>query len=200
MIDIATQLGAIDRTVERRHEPTGEIVVVRIRRTYGADIDDVWDALTNPERMPRWFLPVTGDLRPGGSFQLEGNADGTILECAPPERLRVTFGGPSSFLELQLTRADGTTTNLVLEHTVPIEIAQNGAGALFVGPGWDAGIVALDLHLTGTGDDPLAAAESLELGRASVEAWTAAVHSSNSATDDEIAFVAEMALAQFATE
>jgi len=40
----------------------------------------------------RWFLPLHGDLREGGSFQLEGNAGGDILTCTPPQLLRVTFG------------------------------------------------------------------------------------------------------------
>ena len=39
-----------------------------IRRTYDAAPEDVWDALTDPDRIVRWFLPVTGDLRPGGRF------------------------------------------------------------------------------------------------------------------------------------
>ena len=103
MIDIATQLKAIDREVTRRPGPDGEEVSVRIRRTYDAAIADVWDALTDPDRMKRWFLPVTGDLRVGGSFQLEGNAGGEILGCEPPRRLRVSFGGPTSLVELRLS-------------------------------------------------------------------------------------------------
>ena len=44
----------------------------------------MWDACTDPERIGRWFLPVSGDLRLGGRYQLEGNAGGEILRCEPP--------------------------------------------------------------------------------------------------------------------
>jgi hypothetical protein len=63
MIDIATQLHAIDRQVIRRPGSDGEEVSVLIRRNYDAAIADVWDALTDPDRMKRWFLPITGNLR-----------------------------------------------------------------------------------------------------------------------------------------
>ena len=48
----------------------------------------MWDAVTSAERIPRWFLPISGDLRLGGRYQLEGNAGGEVLECAPPARRR----------------------------------------------------------------------------------------------------------------
>ena len=44
----------------------------------------MWDACTNPERLPRWFAKVTGELRVGGRYQVEGNAGGTIERCDPP--------------------------------------------------------------------------------------------------------------------
>jgi uncharacterized protein YndB with AHSA1/START domain len=44
-----------------------------------------------PSGIPRWFLPIAGDLRLGGRFQLEGNAGGEITECRPPRRLAVTW-------------------------------------------------------------------------------------------------------------
>jgi uncharacterized protein YndB with AHSA1/START domain len=175
-----------------------------VRRTYDAAVADVWEALTDPERMARWFLPVSGDLREGGSFQLEANAGGDILTCKPPELLRVTFGGPTSLVEVRLTPDGDERTTLELEHTVPIEIARNGAGALFVGPGWDGAFVALDLHLRGEGsDDPVAAAsspEGRELSKRSVDAWVASVQASGTATDDEVAMLKEISLAQFAPE
>jgi uncharacterized protein YndB with AHSA1/START domain len=204
MIDIAAQLKAIDREVTRRDGPDGEEVAVLIRRTYDAAIADVWDALTDPDRMKRWFLPVSGDLRVGGNFQLEGNAGGDILRCEPPRLLQVTFGGPTSLVEVRLSPEGEDRTTLELEHTVPIEIAQNGAGALFVGPGWDGGFVALDLYLRGEiSDDPIAAAnspEGRELSKQSVDSWVAAVQASGTATADEIDAIAQMSLAQFAPD
>lgn len=202
MIDIASQLKAIDREVTKRPGPDGEEeVCVQIRRTYAAAVTDVWDALTDPDRMKRWFLPVSGDLQPGGTFQLEGNAGGDILSCEPPRLLKVTFGGPTSLVELRLSPDGDGRTTLQLEHTVPIAIAQNAAGALFVGPGWDGAFVALDRYLEGdVSDDPVAAAnspEGLELSRQSVDAWVATVRSSGSATPEEIEVATEMARGQF---
>ncbi len=42
--------------------------VVSGARTYATNPGDVWDALTNVERIPRWFLPISGDLKPGGGI------------------------------------------------------------------------------------------------------------------------------------
>jgi hypothetical protein len=58
--------------------------VLTVSQTYEGTLDDLWDACTNPKRIPRWFLPVSGDLRVGGRYQLEGNASGTIERCDPP--------------------------------------------------------------------------------------------------------------------
>jgi uncharacterized protein YndB with AHSA1/START domain len=203
-VDIATQLEAIDREVTRRSGPNGEEVSVLIRRTYDAAIADVWSALTDPNRMRRWFLPISGDLRAGGNFQLEGNAGGDIIACEPPRLLKVTFGGPTSLVELQLSPETEDRTSLQLEHTVPIEFAQSGAGSLFVGPGWDGGFVALDLYLRGeVADDPIAAAnspEGQELSKRSVDSWVAVVQASGTASADEIAAARQMSLAQFAPD
>jgi uncharacterized protein YndB with AHSA1/START domain len=201
MIDIAGQLAAIYREVGERDG--GEAVGVLMRRSYDAAIEDVWDAVTDPERVRRWFLPLTGDLRAGGSFQLEGNASGEILSCEPPRLLRVTFGGPTSIVELRLS-SSGAETLLELEHTVPLEIARSAAGALYVGPGWDGALMGLDLYLRGEApDDPVAAANSPEaqaFSKQSVAAWAAAVESSGGAGSDEIAAATEMSLAQFAPD
>jgi uncharacterized protein YndB with AHSA1/START domain len=204
MIDIPAQLAAIYREVGERQVDGGEAVGVLLRRSYDAEIEDVWDAVTDPERMKRWFMPVSGDLRAGGSFQLEGNASGDILTCEPPRLLRLTFGGPTSVVELRLAPAEDGTTTLELEHTVPLAIAQSAAGALYVGPGWDGALMALDLWLRGeVADDPVAAASSPEaqaFSKESVHAWTAAVEASGAASADEIAAATEMSLAQFAPD
>jgi uncharacterized protein YndB with AHSA1/START domain len=202
MIDIPSQLAAIYREVGERDG--GDAVGVLLRRSYDAEIEDVWEAVTDPERTKRWFLPLSGDLRAGGSFQLEGNASGDILTCEPPRLLRVTFGGPTSVVELRLSASADGETVLELEHTVPLAIAQSTAGALYVGPGWDGALMGLDLFLRGeVADDPVAAASSPEaqaFSKESVQAWTAAVESTGTATGDELAAATEMSLAQFAPD
>jgi uncharacterized protein YndB with AHSA1/START domain len=202
MIDIPGQLEAIHREVAKRPAEGGEVVGVLLSRNYPAPIEDVWDAMTDPDRVERWFLPLSGELRVGGTFQLEGNAGGDILECEPPRLLRVTFGAPTSLVELRLSSDGDSATLLELEHTVPIEMAGSGAGALYVGPGWDGAFLALGLFLRGeVAADPVAAAgspEGMEFSKQSVHAWTVVVESSGTATSDEIAAATEAVLAQFA--
>jgi hypothetical protein len=65
-IDIASHLGAVSRVVEDRVHDGQAIRVVIASRAYDTDIEDLWDALTNTERLPRWFAPVEGELKPGG--------------------------------------------------------------------------------------------------------------------------------------
>ncbi|MQA15577.1 MAG: ATPase [Pseudonocardiaceae bacterium] len=203
MIDIVDELNAIHRGVGKRSAPDGEKVTVLLRRSYPASAEDVWDAVTDPDRMKRWFLPVSGDLRVGGSFQLEGNAGGEILRCEPPRLLTVTFGSETSVVELRLS-PDGDDTVLELDHTVPLEMAGSGAGSLYVGPGWDGALMGLGLFLRGDApDDPVAAAnsaEAQEFSRQSVHAWVAATEASGTATAAEIDAATEVSLAQFAPD
>lgn len=206
MIDIVSQLNAIHRQVAQLPPDSlsGERVSVLLRRDYGAPVSDVWDAVTQPDRIKRWFMPISGDLRVGGSFQLEGNAGGDVLTCEPPRLLRVTFGGPTSIVEVRLTAQGASETGLELEHTVPIEMAQSAAGALYVGPGWDGALMGLDLFLRGEAiGDPVAAANSMEaqeFSRQSVHAWAAVVQNSGSATAEQLAAATEVSLAQFAPD
>lgn len=206
MIDIASQLNAIYRKVEQLPpaDGSGERVSILLRRGYDAPIGDVWDGVTQPDRIKRWFMPISGELRVGGSFQLEGNAGGEILTCEPPRLLRVTFGGPTSVVEVRLTVQGESETVLEMEHTVPIEMAQSGAGALYVGPGWDGALMGLDMFLRGEAvGDPVAAANSLEVqkfSKQSVHAWAAVVKDSGTATAEQLAAATEVSLQQFAPD
>jgi uncharacterized protein YndB with AHSA1/START domain len=203
VIDIPAQIGAIERDVRRTpREDGGENVTVVARRTYAAGAEDTWSALTDPARIARWLMPISGDLRRGGTFQLEGNAGGAILECEKPHRFRVTFGGETSFLEVRLSPDGDDATTLELEHTVPIEVAQSGAGAMWVGPGWDGALMGLELHLSGEViGDPVAAAsspEALAFSKESVQKWADAVEASGTATPEQLSEAVEMSMAQFA--
>jgi uncharacterized protein YndB with AHSA1/START domain len=206
MIDIASQLNAIHREVKQQPaaDGAGERVGVLLRRNYDAPIGEVWAAVTQPERIERWLLPISGELRVGGTFQLEGNAGGEILTCEPPHLLRATFGDPNSIVELRLIPQGDSDTLLELEHTVPIEMAQSGAGALYVGPGWDGALLGLGRFLRGEAiGDPVAAANSpqaREFSKQSVSAWAEVVEDSGTATAEQLAAATEVSLAQFAPD
>src|SRR3954447_3429295 len=134
------------RTGSRDGKPT-KIAIAR--RTYGTDQADLWDALTDRERLPRWFLPVSGDIDVGGRYQLEGNAGGVVERCDAPDSFAVTweYGGMVSWLVVTLTPdASGTALELVHEaHVDPGMWDQFGPGA--VGVGWDLALMALGVHV-----------------------------------------------------
>jgi uncharacterized protein YndB with AHSA1/START domain len=203
MIDIPQEIGAISRKVAQQASASGATVVVTVSRRLTARIEDVWAALTDPERVRRWFLPLTGDLRAGGTYQLEGNASGEIVTCEPPNHLAITFGGASSLVDLHLS-AEGEQTLLEFDHTVPVEMAGSTAGALYVGPGWDGALLALgrylDPRLT---EDPLVGADSPEsqtFSAESIEAWSTIISASGTTDADAIATARKAALAQFAPD
>ncbi len=183
MIDIVREIQATQRDVGPGRTAAGEGRTIHLQRTYEAAIDEVWDALTNPERISRWFLPISGDFRISGRYQLEGNAGGEILACDRPHRFRLTWaygetGNPAdvSELEVRLRAGDDGATSLELDHTaiVPDDMwAEYGPGA--VGVGWDQGLLGLAIHLRGESiDDPAAwllTAEGRTFVQGSSEAW-----------------------------
>ncbi|MER7133756.1 SRPBCC family protein [Streptosporangium saharense] len=151
MIETDHQINAVRRRVGTRVLDEGEARVTAISQTYDAPVEDVWDACTNPERIPRWFLPISGDLRLKGRYQLEGNAGGVIETCDPPRGFTATweFGGGTSWIEVSLDAEPGGGTRFTLEHIAQVGDdlwAQFGPGA--VGVGWDLALVGLALHLS----------------------------------------------------
>ena len=157
-IDVPTVVGAVVRSVETRLHDGREAKVVIAARDYDTDIEDLWDALTSRERIPRWFLPITGDLRLGGRYQLQGNAGGTITRCEPPRVVGMTweYGGQTTWVEVRLNATSNERTHLELEHIalVPDKMWDEfGPGA--VGVGWDMGLMGLARHIeTGAANDP----------------------------------------------
>lgn len=151
---------------------------------YLASQADLWDALTNADRIPRWFLPVSGDLQVGGRYETEGNAGGVVERCKEPESFAVTweFGGMLSWVEVTLT-PDGERTTLELAHEAPVDPdrwEQSGPGA--VGVGRDLALIGLGRHIdSGATADPRlavtfpASPEGAEFIRAAAAGWDAAV-------------------------
>ena len=156
MIDVKHQISEVRREVGTKVLEAGEARVITVSQTYQGTLDDVWDACTNPQRIPRWFLPISGDLRVGGRYQLEGNAGGTIERCDPPNGFAATweFGGESSWIEVRLAEQPDGRIRLQLEHVAHVtdELwARFGPGA--VGVGWDGALLGLARHISG--DEPM---------------------------------------------
>jgi uncharacterized protein YndB with AHSA1/START domain len=158
-INVDHQINAVARTLGSREIESGEAHVVTVGQSYDTVAADLWEAVTSIERIPRWFLPISGDLRVGGSYQLEGQAGGKILTCDPPKNFTATweYGGKVSWIDVSVTGEGHDRSRLLLEHIMPVaddEIWREfGPGA--VGMGWDSMVLGLALHLdTGESIDP----------------------------------------------
>jgi uncharacterized protein YndB with AHSA1/START domain len=126
--------------------PTGRIDLVGDRltlfvtRTFHAPIDDVWAAITEPERVARWLGSWSGDPATGTvlfAMTFEGQEppgdEMEIRECTPPRRLAVTsrVGEQRWSLDVDLSEADGVTTLAFSQPDIDPE------DSLSVGPGWE---------------------------------------------------------------
>ena len=156
-----TAAGLVTREVRSGSRDGTPTRIAVARRTYDTDQADLWDALTSAERIPRWFLPVSGDLRAGGRYQTEGNAGGVVERCEAPEEFAVTWemGPMVSWLRVRLS-PDGAGTRLELTHEAPVDPEfweRYGPGA--VGVGWDQALLGLGWYLdSGAPLDPAQAA------------------------------------------
>jgi uncharacterized protein YndB with AHSA1/START domain len=185
MIDISQHVSAVDRRVGTRTLPAGQARVVTLTRTFAAPVDDVWDACTSADRIPRWFLPVSGELRPGGRYALGTvNVSGVVERCDAPRSFAATWehGDDVSGIEVRLDPAPDGGTVLTLDHVGHVDDAfwaEFGPGA--TGIGWELGLLGLAGHLGAPGvptPDQADAWSASEEGRAFVarsgDAWCAA--------------------------
>ncbi len=131
------------------HSVDGE-GAVRMEDRLDTGIDDLWGALTDPDRLARWYGEVEGDLRPGGEFNLRialgGPRTGKVEACEPPQRLLLAMRDPDprpgqpeqTVNEAQLI-AEGAQTRLVWEvRGLPVNLL----------PAYGAGIQIHVEHLT----------------------------------------------------
>jgi uncharacterized protein YndB with AHSA1/START domain len=168
-IDVGSYIGAVAREVTGLEHDGRAARAIVATRAYDTSIENLWDAITSPERLSKWFLPVSGDLCIGGRYQLQGNASGQIIRCDAPTRLQVTweFGGEMSWVHVSLAK-EKQGASLRLEHIslIPADKPdewwqQYGPGG--GGVGWELGFVGLTLHLS---SDELVDPKA-------IEAWTA---------------------------
>lgn len=154
--------------------------MITISQTYDAEVDDLWDACTNPERIPRWFLPVSGELRLGGRYQLEGHAGGTVERCDPPKSFFATWewDGTVSWIEVRVSPEADDKTRLEIDHIAHVDQQWEEFGPGAAGVGWDMILMGLTEHLSGAPavkpEDAMAwqaSAEGHEFVKRSSELW-----------------------------
>jgi len=104
-----TELATLERTAEGG--------LIRFDRRLPYAIDDVWAALTEPERLADWWPPfatdVVVDLREGGTMTFDW-PDGPQLEfrftrIEAPTLLEHTHTSPGSWMRYELERTDDGT-------------------------------------------------------------------------------------------
>lgn len=192
-MDVAAQVNAVRRSIEQTVRSGRPARVLVVERELDGPVERVWQAVSDPDQLQRWFLKVRGDERrdyalyEGGPYELAGNASGVILTCEAPSRLLLTweFGGDTSWVEVHLTPSeqDAGRSVLTLVQTASVDErswAQFGPGA--VGVGWDLALLALARYLQGrllgeswAGSDighSFISAASLAWGKASILAGT----------------------------
>lgn len=125
--------------------------LVRMEDRFDVGIDEVWAAITVPERLAGWYGEVDGRLEPGGDFRLRiamtGERTGRIESCEPPRHLLVAMRDPDAgpgqpeqtVNEAWLTDADGATGLVWEVRGLPVDLL----------PAYGAGV---QLHVEHLGD------------------------------------------------
>ncbi|MDE2887765.1 MAG: SRPBCC family protein [Gemmatimonadota bacterium] len=147
--DVEAQLNAAVRYVSSPERDGESVHAVTIDRSYPTTVEDLWDAVTNGQRITRWFLPISGDLELNGRYQLEGNAGGMITACQPPSHFEVTweFGGDVSWVEAGISEDHAGHARLTLTHTAYHSEHWDEFGPGAAGVGWEMGLLGLSFHI-----------------------------------------------------
>ncbi|HEY5852863.1 MAG TPA: SRPBCC family protein [Aldersonia sp.] len=113
---------------------------VVFERTFAAPIDDVWAAVTESERLARWFGYYTGDPS-DGYVMLTMNAEDEpmppsrcdIVVCEPPRKLQVRLVDAVGTWNLvaALSESAGVTTATLTQIVDDPKMIEN------TGPGWE---------------------------------------------------------------
>ncbi|WP_433825241.1 hypothetical protein ACQP2E_24280 [Actinoplanes sp. CA-015351] len=75
MIDTKEQINRVRRELGPRVLEAGEARELTISQVYDTGLDDLWAVVTEPSRIERWFLPVSGELRIGGALFMKQSSD-----------------------------------------------------------------------------------------------------------------------------
>jgi len=136
-----------------RLTPTADGRDLTLERELPGSIDDAWAAITESDRLGRWFCTWTGEARVGATLELtmvaeEGDTTSVaeILACEPPNHLAVSTHDEAGdwSLEATLTPIDAQRTRLLFVHHL-----DDQANPEEVGPGWEYYLDRLLAAMTG---------------------------------------------------
>ena len=169
--DVEDQLRRVERSVSSTVREGRSARAITLSRSYATTVDDLWDAVTNGERIARWFLPISGELEQGGRYQLEGNAGGLVTACERPSYLALTweFGGDVSWVEVRFAGDESGCARLALTHTAHLSEHWDTYGPGVAGVGWELSLMGLALHLAQPAKPKL---DEAEAGRSRVRRFT----------------------------
>jgi uncharacterized protein YndB with AHSA1/START domain len=145
---------------------------VRVEDVYDTDIDDLWAACTEPERLARWIAEVSGDLMVGGTiravFTSTWSGPGRVEVCDEPRHLLLTMEpgtDDEAEIEAWLTEEGSRTRLVVEERGLPRE------GLHFYGAGWQVHLEDLRRSLAADGRAHLERGTEQEPAPAWRERW-----------------------------
>lgn len=124
---------------------------VTFTREFRTSAAQVWEAVTDPERMQRWIGTWTGDPATGEvDWRMTAEGDQVpvervrIIECVEPTRLEVEFLTDGDWRIAIVLRETGGMTTLEFAQTF-----RTGEPVAMVGPGWEYYLDRLRAHLIG---------------------------------------------------
>ena len=177
--DLPDHFRAVERAVsasERDGQPARAITISRVLAT---TVENLWDTITNVERIPTWFAPIKGDLELGGRYQVQGNAGGVITACKRLSHFDITweFAGDVSWVSVRLADEGEGSVRLTLTHASLLSNHWEEFGPGAGGIGWEMGLLGLSArlaHPTEPMPEPeafFASSEAMTLIANSGEAW-----------------------------
>ena len=123
---------------------------VHVEDVYDTSVEDLWAAVTEPDRLARWIAEVSGDLRLGGGFRIRFTSSwdglGSVLACEPPHRLMVATreeSGSETVIEALVSQEGDRARLVVEERGLPVDDAPYHAA------GWQVHLEDLGAMLAG---------------------------------------------------
>ena len=145
--DIARFLGVVERTSEPLVRDGKPACSVTVACSFEAITEEqLWEALTEAKLIERWFVPVSGRLELGGSFQFENQAGGKITHCERHSFFAVTweYMEDLSWVEVRVSDGGDQGARLALTHISLLGDHWFAYGPGATGVGWELGLLGLD--------------------------------------------------------